>query len=550
MTVKLKIRLAMALALLVALVLGGTGLASLLEMKGHITDLFTDSMVSMMDVTSVRAQTLSSRLAINRAYVRMTPQSIEEAEKTTAANIVSMDATWRDYYPAHTGTPEEINLAKRFIEHQRVERDLSSQALAGLRSGDVAKVKELLTETLGKAFNAESQDINEIVAHETQQAKESYEASMTAVHRTIIWMGIVALLGVVLVVAAAIALTRTIMRPLLSARELATRISDGELDHQLEVSGKDEFSDTLRALSTMDKTLSSIVSGVRESATQVNHAARDISAGNDDLSMRTQGQASSLEETAASMEEMAAAVKQNAESAEAARGISRGLRDDALAGSDIAGNAVQAMDQITDASRQIGEIAVLIDEIAFQTNLLSLNAAVEAARAGEQGRGFAVVAAEVRALAQRSATAAKDIKSLISSTVERVEAGAVLVGKTGQALTKIQSGASRMSDIVAEIASASQEQSAGVEQVNTAVIELDDVTQRNAALVEEASAAARHSLELSEELIRQVSFFRTASTSASDHASVMSAGRKQGKQHASSIPRLGAPVMAIAGARA
>lgn len=510
MTIKLKITLVMAFSLFVALVLGGTGLASLLNVRSRMSDLYSDSMVSIMDATRVRSRAFEVRIAVNRALVRMDAQSIGEAEKKFTENTQMIDVAWRDYYPAHTTGAGEIALAKQFMVHQQTERQLTVRILAALKANDLTAARSLLTGPLGKAYDVEMADLDQLVTGEKQQARDAYEASIAAVHRTTVFMLSVAFFGFVLVAIVGVMLTRTLMRPLLRARELATRISEGELDHRLEVSGKDELSDTLRALAVMDTRLSSIVAGVRESASQVNQAARDISEGNDDLSTRTQEQASSLEETAASMEEMAAAVKQNAESADAARMISRGLREDAMAGSDVAGDAVQAMEQITQASRQIGEIAVLIDEIAFQTNLLALNAAVEAARAGEQGRGFAVVAAEVRALAQRSAGAAKEIKALIGSTAERVDIGATLVGRTGEALTRIQGGASRVAEIVSEIAAASQQQSAGVEQVNHAVVELDDVTQRNAALVEEASATSRHSLELSDALIRQVAFFRIA----------------------------------------
>ncbi|MDF4024162.1 methyl-accepting chemotaxis protein [Luteibacter sp. PPL201] len=510
MTVKMKIIAAMSLALLVALVLGGTGLTSLWRVQERMGTLYNDSMVSVMDVSLVRALSLENRTAVNRAYVRMTPQAMAEAEKKIAANQAAMDLQWRDYYPAHISSPEEAGMAKQFIAHQAKERALLAQSIQLFKDGKMDEGKRMLIDVVSPAFDAEIGDIIGIVAAQKLEAKANFEASATAVKTTGEVMMIVALLGVVIVAVTGVVLARSIMRPLLRARELATRISDGELDHRLQVDGKDELSDTLRALAQMDSKLSSIVAGVRENASQVTHAARDISSGNEDLSARTQEQASSLEETAASMEEMAATVKQNAESADVARHISTTLRDDAVAGSRIAGDAVEAMTHISEASRQVGEIAVLIDEIAFQTNLLSLNAAVEAARAGEQGRGFAVVAAEVRALAQRSASAAKDIKALIGNTTARVEAGVVLVGQTGEALTQIRNGASRMSDIVSEIAAASQQQSAGIEQVNNAVVTLDDVTQQNAALVEEASAASRHSLELAEALMRQVAFFRIA----------------------------------------
>ncbi len=316
------------------------------------------------------------------------------------------------------------------------------------------------------------------------------------------------LLALLAILGVATVLVRSILTPLRGASEVAARIASGQLGVAFAVTRTDDLGNMLNALKEMDENLARIVGNVRENAVQVEHAARDISAGNDDLSNRTQEQASSLEETAASMEEMASAVKQNAEGAALARQISQGLRDDAQNAGKVATDAVDAMKQITQASRNIGEIAVLIDEIAFQTNLLALNAAVEAARAGDQGRGFAVVAAEVRNLAQRSASAAKEIKILIGTTIEQVDAGAELVDRTGHALVTIQGGATRVADIVSEIAAASQQQSAGVEQVNVAVVSLDDVTQQNAALVEEASAASRQALELAQELLRNVEFFK------------------------------------------
>ena len=212
------------------------------------------------------------------------------------------------------------------------------------------------------------------------------------------------------------------------------------------------------------------------------------------------------------MEELAAAVKQNADGAEQARQLAMRVRGDAESGSQISAEAAEAMGQITQASKQIGSIVSLIDEIAFQTNLLALNAAVEAARAGDQGRGFAVVAAEVRNLAQRSAAAAKDIKGLVNSTVERVDVGASLVARTGTALEEIAKGVRTVSSIVEEIAAASQEQAAGIDQVNNAVVTLDDVTQQNAALVEEASAASKNASDLSQELLRKVAFFSVEGT--------------------------------------
>jgi methyl-accepting chemotaxis protein len=288
------------------------------------------------------------------------------------------------------------------------------------------------------------------------------------------------------------------------AVHIAGRIAGGDLRSD---GGDYAPASLLGALERMRGTLSSIVSEVQEGAHVVSTTSAEIARGNDDLSQRTQEQASSLEETAASMEEMTATVKQNAENANAADRLSRHARSEAEKGGTVVGEAMEAMREIGDSSRRIGDIVGLIDEIAFQTNLLALNAAVEAARAGEQGRGFAVVAAEVRRLAQSSAAASREIKGLIAESGERVEVGAALVEQSSVALRDIVASVKKVTDIVAEIAAASAEQSAGVDQVNLAIAQIDQVTQENAALVEEAAAAAKSMQDQAHSLSDQVAFF-------------------------------------------
>ena len=267
----------------------------------------------------------------------------------------------------------------------------------------------------------------------------------------------------------------------------------------------------------MDGKLSDIVGSVRIGADSVGSAARQISSGNDDLSQRTQEQASALEETASSMEEMTATVKQNADNARQASQLAVGAREQADRGGNVVGRAVSAMSEISDSSRRIADIIDVIDEIAFQTNLLALNAAVEAARAGEQGRGFAVVATEVRNLAQRSATAAKEIKDLIGDSVEKVKAGTVLVDESGKSLTEIVASVKRVADIVAEISAASEEQASGIDQVNNAVTQMDTTTQQNAALVEEAAAASKAMEQQAQLLVEKVSYFAVTGGGQQQH---------------------------------
>jgi methyl-accepting chemotaxis protein len=275
-------------------------------------------------------------------------------------------------------------------------------------------------------------------------------------------------------------------------KSLVENVTAGDLTQRMEIAGKTGvFAEIGKGINQLSDNMGELVSRVQAAATEVSRGSEEISHGNTDLSRRTEEQASSLEETASSMEEMTSTVKQNADNASKASQLASAARDQADKGGSVVSRAIRAMTEINDASRKIVDIIGVIDEIAFQTNLLALNAAVEAARAGEQGRGFAVVASEVRSLAGRSATAAKEIKGLIQDSVKKVEEGSTLVTQSGQTLDQIVTAVKKVSDIIGEIAGASQEQSAGIDQVNKAVMQLDEMTQQNAALVEQASAASR-----------------------------------------------------------
>ncbi|HKU79930.1 MAG TPA: methyl-accepting chemotaxis protein [Rhodanobacteraceae bacterium] len=320
--------------------------------------------------------------------------------------------------------------------------------------------------------------------------------------------GVVGLLVILLVWLSMRSIRRSIGGEPEFAVAMVNRMADGNLTLQGAEGTKPAPGSMMHAMQRLHMKLIEVVGQVQQGSRAVNGAAAEIAKGNDDLSQRTQEQASSLEETAASMEEMTATVKQNAENASHAAQLATGAREQAGRGGEVANQAMAAMREITASSKKIADIVGLIDEIAFQTNLLSLNAAVEAARAGEHGRGFAVVAGEVRTLSQRSAAAAKEIKKLIGESVEKVQAGSALVEQSGTALKEIVESVRKVTDIVGEIAVASQEQSTGIEQVNRAVVQMDEVTQQNAALVEEASAAAQAMQEQASALQRQMAFFR------------------------------------------
>ncbi len=288
------------------------------------------------------------------------------------------------------------------------------------------------------------------------------------------------------------------------------------------------------AMDAVKSSLTGIVTQIKESTESINTAAREIAQGNTDLSQRTEEQASSLEETASSMEELTSTVKQNSENARQANQLAIGASEVAVRGGTVVGEVVRTMESISDASKKIADIISVIDGIAFQTNILALNAAVEAARAGEQGRGFAVVATEVRNLAQRSAAAAKEIKTLIGDSVNRVDAGSNLVNEAGATIQEVVVSVKRVTDIMSEISAASMEQSSGIEQVNTAITQMDEVTQQNAALVEQAAAAAESLQEQAEVLTQTVAVFKLDSTVG--HAGA----ERRGPNRATNVARIAA----------
>jgi methyl-accepting chemotaxis protein len=320
-----------------------------------------------------------------------------------------------------------------------------------------------------------------------------------------------ALLWLVATAAAAactVLITRSITRPLQRAIGVAQAVAQGRLHNRDEACSRDETGQLLAALNQMNRDLYRVVGAVRESSAAIASASGQIASGNLDLSARTEQQAGALEETASSMEELTSTVKQNADNARQANQLAGAASDVALKGGTVVAQVVQTMNAINVSARQITDIIGVIDGIAFQTNILALNAAVEAARAGEQGRGFAVVATEVRNLAHRSASAAKEIKALIDVSVREVDSGTELVGKAGATMEEIVASVERVTAIMREISLASQEQEAGIEQINAAIGQMDAVTQQNAALVEEASAASEAMREQAAGMEEVVSVFR------------------------------------------
>ena len=318
-------------------------------------------------------------------------------------------------------------------------------------------------------------------------------------------------------------LRRTVIAPLRGAVKRLDAIADADLTDPLPEAGKNEIGRLFGAMATMQQNLTNIVGRVREGSNEIHHGTREIASGNADLSSRTEQQAASIQETAASMEEMTATVKQNADNARQASTLAADASTTAEHGGDVVAQVVQTMHGISTSSKKVADITSVIDSIAFQTNILALNASVEAARAGEQGRGFAVVAGEVRNLASRSADAAKEIKTLIDASVTQIQQGSTLVEQAGTTMSDVVTAVRRVTDIMDEISAASQEQSDGIEQVSQAVGQMDQVTQQNAALVQEASAAAASLEEQANRLEQAVDVFKLLGTQAATHQSLPSA---------------------------
>ena len=316
------------------------------------------------------------------------------------------------------------------------------------------------------------------------------------------------LIALIIGVLASILITRSITRPLKTGLALANQVADGDLTATIEVSSSDEFGELLRALKTMNENLTRMVHGIRAGAESIHTAAEEVAAGNSNLSQRTEVQASTLEETAASMEELTATVRENTQSADSANTLAKQANEVAAKGGKVMDAVVATMNEIRESSTKIGDIISVIDSIAFQTNILALNAAVEAARAGEQGRGFAVVASEVRALAQRSADAAKEIKTLIGNSVQKVTIGTRQVEDAGKTMSEIVASVEKVSTIIDQISSASRQQADGIEQVNGAVSQMDHVVQQNAAVVEQAAAASESMQASAQQLVQSVSVFK------------------------------------------
>jgi methyl-accepting chemotaxis protein len=430
----------------------------------------------------------------------------------TAIDKASQDiaSVWKAYY-AGIVSADERKLADAWHDKSGGLGIAGVQSAAAAMRGDRwDDAEQVLVKTINPAYRlgmGPSSELSEFLAKRGQVNDASVESETSRLS----WLLAGSVLASFLLAAVAMrALVRGISAPLQQAIAIARRVADGDLGSRIEVHHGNELGDLLRSLKHMNENLVAIVGSVRDSSDSIAIGAGQIATGNADLSQRTEQQAGSLQQTASSMEQMTATVRANAEAALAAEKLARSASEVAVRGGATVGTVVSTMDEINASSKKIADIIGVIDGIAFQTNILALNAAVEAARAGEHGRGFAVVAGEVRSLAQRSAQAAREIKTLIATSVERVEAGSRQVGEAGRTMEDIVGQVRRVSDLIAEISAATTEQSGGLGQVGDAVSQLDRVTQQNAALVEQSAAAAESLKQQAARLVGAVSAFKLA----------------------------------------
>ena len=487
LTVGGKLGAAFASVLLLMVVLGGFAVWQLSQVYGKAESIVTYRLPGVrdslrMDAAATRMRTREYRVAVSK------PAEMDAALARLADGLKSYEEARKDYAD-FIENAEERKLYEKSQEAWAAYMAIQAKLVAAAKAG---RTDETLQIVLGavKEFDAVVDTTRALTTFNDdiakKEAKDAHAAYATS--RTMI----VVLLAFAAVVAAALGwfITRSITQPLRGAVELAEAVSQGDLTRRVDADGRDEVAQLTRALGAMVERLRDIVTQVRQGVESVGTASTQIATGNLDLSQRTEEQASNLQQTAASMEELTGTVRQNADNARAASQLAAGASQVASRGGDVVGQVVTTMGEITSSSRRIADIIGVIDGIAFQTNILALNAAVEAARAGEQGRGFAVVASEVRSLAQRSSSAAKEIKTLIEQSVEQVEGGSRLVAEAGTTMNDIVAQVQKVTDLVGEITAASVEQSKGIDQVGDAVAQLDQVTQQNAALVEESAAAA------------------------------------------------------------
>ncbi|ALL63634.1 methyl-accepting chemotaxis sensory transducer with TarH sensor [Paraburkholderia caribensis MBA4] len=474
-------------------IVGALGLTALSRSGDALDSMTHGDMVAIRTLNDSGSFLLRSRVSLDRVNALTAAGEIEQSKQVLdrAAELLGKsNESWQAFLNTPKNGIDQSLIDAVVAKRTTLINDGVNPEFTALRASDLSAYHAIADTKISPMFvaydNAASPVVKALQAHAEQQQADTV-AQMSMLRAAIIGVIVVAL---VLVVAIRFAMRGMIVQPLDDAVTCFERIAKGDLSQQVNTSGTNEIGRLFKAVKAMQDSLSTMIRSVHSSVESIDTGAREIAMGNTDLSQRTEQQAASLQETASSMEQLTGTVKQNADNARQASQLAVNASDIATRGGEVVGQVVSTMQGIATSSNKVVDIISVIEGIAFQTNILALNAAVEAARAGEQGRGFAVVAGEVRSLAQRSASAAKEIKELIGDSVDKVQSGSALVGRAGTTMDEIVQAVRRVTDIMGEISAASEEQSGGIEQVNRAVVQMDEVTQQNAALVEQAAAAA------------------------------------------------------------
>jgi methyl-accepting chemotaxis protein I, serine sensor receptor len=449
-----------------------------------------------------------ARLSLDRALLHPDSPEVPDLLARTQRHLRDSQAAWREYAALSHSGDEQVLAARVDAARVALLEQAVQPAMEALIHGDHARADAIVMKTMSPLSLALTTSADALDRWQKTHGKQAFADAQRLYGQLRLASIALLLLGLVICVLCAYELRRSISLPLVAALAVLRRIAAGDLTTQLEARSNDEMGQLIESLKTTQQELAQTVRRVTFSAESIAAATRQIAAGNSDLSQRTEEQAAALQQTAASMEQLTATVKQNSASALGAQTLADRTHEVVGRGARVVSEVVHMMGEIVAGSQKIADITGVIEGIAFQTNILALNAAVEAARAGDHGRGFAVVAGEVRSLAQRAGTAAREIKALIGDSVERVGTGAKLVHTAGETMDEIRGSIARVTTIMNEIAHASDEQRAGIEQVSLAVAQMDEVSQQNAALVEEAAAAAASLDDQAEGLRSAVAVFR------------------------------------------
>jgi len=517
--IKIGARLALGfcLVLLCAAAILLNGLWRMTQMESSSAYIIDQKVASMTAAMSMRESGSALALAL-RKVVTPTDAAEGQQENQRLAKILQAYAGYEGQLTKLTSTDKGKALLTASAAERKVLFPIVEKIREMVGAGNYFDAAQLLKSDFLPSFDKWMASVAALAAYQQEDMSAAYVEFQSSYRSGQIGMIVIGLVTLLLGAFFTWSITRTITAPLLRAGKITETIASGDLTQTVEEKSHDEAGQLVHSLNTMQTKLAVTVNEIKQSAAIIAVASQEIATGNADLSNRTESQASSLEETASSMEQLTSTVKQNAENAHQANQLVMSASDYAVKGGKVVGDVVQTMGSIKESSRKIVDIIGVIDGIAFQTNILALNAAVEAARAGEQGRGFAVVASEVRSLAQRSASAAKEIKTLIGDSVSKVDAGGKLVDEAGVTMSEIVTSVKHVADIMGEITAASKEQSAGIAEVNGAIAQIDEITQQNAALVEQAAAAAESLQEQAELLARAVGVFKIDNAAFAEQA--------------------------------